>query len=1521
MRKLLLLILTLFIANMAVMAGRVSEAEALQKAQQFMQGKNFVQKQLRRAPSLDASKNAYYVFNAENSGGFVIVAGDDRMPDILGYSEKGTLNIDSVPDGLRWLLGYYEDIAKRTNGNSKAIAKTKRTERAPISPLIATEWGQDYPYNLQCPTIGSSQCITGCVATAMAQIMNYCQWPEGETTSIKGFTSYSNKINLPELEPTTFNWNYMNVSEISKLMRYCGQAIEMDYGLNTSGTFSENAAYTLVQNFGYDSNIKIVYQQDYTDEDWETLMYQELDAKRAVLFSGTSASGGVGHAFIIHGYDTGHFYINWGWEGLDDGYFMLTGLTPDGSDFSYYQSAVIGIQPPGGVRNQPEHPIVSVTQLWSPVDVLYNWRDENGCFNDFEVSPCVKSSCTDQPVLLALGLYNENGLQKVLCSESHTFTDNEEYDYWVTLSMDNSIADGDYYIYPISRRSDAEEWLQDTRADVNCLKVSIHDNLRKIQLFKKHVKVFDPNNRLRNYVAIYNNDGVYYDLYVEAGKNRAMVIPANGGYKGDIVIPDYVTYEGVEYSVYEASRLAFDCCQELTSLSTSMTNAPIISNCPLLTKLDLREGVKIFNGIMGCNLLEQVDLPQSVESAQAYFPYCPKLATLKFKNQEMLTLRNWDFQSSNSITDIYFYQTTPPSLQYQDGDVEPIPGVTIHVPRGTLTSYENSIWKQFELIDDISVEYGGHKIYWSYCQSTTPPGGRSLELMDERGLDREFAIRVPAELMKAYKGCKISAIQFYTLWSDMDLADYVFVTKPGVDYLSKQNAEPERESWVTTQLSNPVTIDGDELYVGIGRRDNLRISYSTDDFEVDKDILCMRTMNPNNKIVDETKPIGVWESAQNTSPVCLRFLIEGDELPYDLHLNGVKTEGKKLYATIFSRTPDYVDSFTLNWELGNGEKGSQIITSGLVPNGQGEYAIDLPANLKGFNHDIQFEIADINGKPDAIPENSNKAYSIELQPETTYPRMAVMESLTGTWCGFSPRGIVAMQLLKQKYGERYIPIAVHYANEECGVFDIMNLPAYECPVLASTSVPMCTLNRGKWCDPYTGFSGVPYQGIIDDMNAIMEQKAPAALGVETRWLGADKTSIEITTSTIIGGDDDHLPYQLGYVILENGLHGDGEEWNQSNGFHNWADGVWYDPNLMPYVDMPEQLTNMKYNYVPVAAWGTFKGLEGTVPESVIGGEIYGHTFNANIAGNTHIQNKDSLSVVVLLLNKNTGAIINATQCKVGESSEIPAPIKKVTITANSYTRAYGDNNPVFGYTSSNNDKFDGEPEITCKATITSPVGTYPIVIKQGTVSGIEDTYVNGTLTIEKAPLTITAKSYTITQGDALPTFDVEYSGFKNDETADVLNKKPVLTASVTSSSEPGTFDIVASGAEAQNYEISYVKGTLTINPGVYKLTYTVDGEVYKTYDVVYGTAITPETEPSKEGYTFSGWSEIPATMPAHDVTVTGTFTLDTGIEQIMSNANGDIMIFTIDGKRVDNLKKGMNVIRMKDGTTRKVVVK
>ena len=151
----------------------------------------------------------------------------------------------------------------------------------------------------------------------------------------------------------------------------------------------------------------------------------------------------------------------------------------------------------------------------------------------------------------------------------------------------------------------------------------------------------------------------------------------------------------------------------------------------------------------------------------------------------------------------------------------------------------------------------------------------------------------------------------------------------------------------------------------------------------------------------------------------------------------------------------------------------------------------------------------------------------------------------------------------------------------------------------------------------------------------------------------------------------------------------------------------------------------------------------------------------------------------------------------------------VTVTANSYTREYGEENPVFGFTATGA-ALDGTPEITCEATATSPVGTYPIVIKKGGVKNYNDTYVNGVLTITQAPLTITAGTYTKKQGEAMPTFAVTYSGFKNGETESVLTKQPVISCEATVASAPGEYPITVSGAEAQNYGISYVAGKLVV---------------------------------------------------------------------------------------------------------------
>ena len=235
---------------------------------------------------------------------------------------------------------------------------------------------------------------------------------------------------------------------------------------------------------------------------------------------------------------------------------------------------------------------------------------------------------------------------------------------------------------------------------------------------------------------------------------------------------------------------------------------------------------------------------------------------------------------------------------------------------------------------------------------------------------------------------------------------------------------------------------------------------------------------------------------------------------------------------------------------------------------------------------------------------------------------------------------------------------------------------------------------------------------------------------------------------------------------------------------------------------------------------------------------------------------------------------SAAQVKWSDMSFMVQVLSAVTIKADNKTRVYGEDNPEWTYTVTSGQVYgNGTPVVNCAATAASPAGSYDITVEKGTLQN-PATLTKGTLTITKAPLTITAGSYTMKQGDPLPSFDVSYEGFKNGETPSVLTTQPTISCSATSASAPGTYDIIVSGAVADNYDISYVKGTLTIEAGSFTLTYVVNGETYKTVSYNYGESITPESEPTKEGYTFSGWSGEPSTMPSEDVTVTGTFTVN-----------------------------------------------
>ena len=354
MKRLTILMLAALMGCMAIHAEEISQAQAFQKAQQFMPGKQFKQVDARRAP--DQAERPYYVFNAVNNGGFVVIAGNDLMPEVLGYAERGNLDLSKAPDNVKWLFDYYAEVANSlknvpANGDAvKRMAARRRTaaQRPELVALMNTQWDQAGKYQQHCPEIAGNKALTGCVATAMAQVVNFFQWPLNVVRESVGYTTNKDDDSKPQIDLETlparkFNWFNMSDDDIAWLMRYCGQSVLMNYNTDESTAYATSIPGALISVFNFSKAADLVERTEFTDEEWEQVLYHEIELGRPVIYSGYKDQSG--HTFVLHGYKDGQFYINWGWGGDYDGYFTLTALTPGTSDFTERQNAVVGVQP------------------------------------------------------------------------------------------------------------------------------------------------------------------------------------------------------------------------------------------------------------------------------------------------------------------------------------------------------------------------------------------------------------------------------------------------------------------------------------------------------------------------------------------------------------------------------------------------------------------------------------------------------------------------------------------------------------------------------------------------------------------------------------------------------------------------------------------------------------------------------------------------------------------------------------------------------------------------------------------------------------------------------------------------------------------------------------------------------------------------------------------------------------------------------------------------------------------------
>jgi len=1299
-------------------AQKVSESEAFQKAKEFMKEKHFsyaAKAQTRGLGGLGHS--AFYVFNADD-GGFVVVAGDERIPEILGYSDHGHLDVEKAPCGLKWLLGCYEQMAKDAAfKNVQPTRSVSRAAKAPVAPFVTTTWGQSTPYNAMCPKVDGARCVTGCVATAMAQIMNYYCWPNEVTKPIPAYVTQTNKISMPQLEPTTFTWGHLNKNQLSKLMLYCGQSVQMDYGPDASGAGSIDEA--LKRYFGYNENLRFVVRDDYSDEQWDEMLYEEIARKRPVYYSGYD--GVEGHAFVLCGYKDDHFYINWGWDGGADGYFILDGISPSVGAYNLGQGCVIGIKPDGTPSPVTYYPrrIVMEDKAWTSVglegryvigietikrlteefpdnfiaiethvsDPMEGAENYTYMIQKYGGSPCcyinrnayMGSYYEDiKPIVELLkdkadakveatAVYAKPDKSAITVKSETTFGFNgteEDFRLAFVLLEDHVgpyVQDNSLYSNP-SAPDNPDDWLnywvhQDSQVEM------LFDNVaRGIYGDAQGIKGSLPSTieKDKTYQYEYTFNVPKKDDFVGTGWN---VKPFNSdNFRVVALLIDKSTGEIMNASQTEISfddsvnNLSFEFRNDGKRLSSGETlswksKGKAEDHLNMGTNL-VSDGLKLctFNGKQASGTATMEILTNTLGTSNLTWGMGGNTITMTGSSQ------NISFTTgSTGKLDVQF---TANEIQ-QFGELEAKLTATINGVSQTVNI--KFVHKQADAQYGRGIELAEGQSWWNNAVvnfDESPVG-----YMQGTGREERYsaATYIPAHLF-GNTVPTIDGISFFGSTTGLANIEVWISTHlplegetPDIATYSFPDEEFILEKFNDVVFHQTHEIPGEGVYVG----------YSFDVVE-------MNTLRSATPVLfsEKTRDNALWFKTESKPNWIDRF----DDLQGNLQLrilfgNGVikkNAVGIKTIEPVFALTNT---THRLLFELAN-EGSNQVNSLDLEIEG-GKDLIGVPNMIPGYYQYYEMNvntgsiaefqnrkltITKVNGVPN---ESENKSAIIPFYiSDKNEPSKVVLEEFTGTWCGYSPAANLALDAYKEEFGDQLIIINAHHGrtdeeDPENNAVDPMELAEYaELYNLSGGRYPSCTLNRiPRWGDEYSYYPLYEGEGkgtfnLNVNIAKILAKPMPAAIEVGAEWADGLKNTINISMRTTFELNATELPFQIGYVLLEDGMSGKGEEWAQAN-MYSGIESIG-DRALEALTQLPASITGQIYNNVAVAAWSPYKGVDGSLAGPYAVGKSIDGSFTADITGNQHIQNKENLSVVALLVNKEDGTIINAAKCKIGD---------------------------------------------------------------------------------------------------------------------------------------------------------------------------------------------------------------------------------------------------------------------------------
>ena len=1544
MKRLIILMLVGLSGIFTAQAEPITREQAQQKAERYLQGRTGSRKlapvvsSRKLAPrrgAAAASPETYYAFNRGESEGFVLVAADDRIEPVLGYTDDGEFDYNAIPDNMRTWLDAQERYVRYLQEHPDYATATVPVHDA-IPEMLTTRWNQGAPYNDLTPRKSNGAATaTGCVATAMAQVLYFQRSKSVEElqATIPAYTTGTQQLaveSIPEGSP--IDWDNMldtyggsatglQKQAVAQLMKYCGAAVHMDYD-DSSGAQPGEVPGAINTYFGY-TTARIVWQSNYNEVSWDALLYNELANGRVAYLGGYNPN--AGHAFVCDGYDGNHcFHINWGWGGSSNGWFLLTALTPgqqgiggseDGSGYTDGQNAVIGCEPTD-YRNK-ELPIANATVKKL---CLENWdTDGNGKFTYGEAAAVTDLGTVFKGAAITTfaELYYFTGLTTIGASafEGCTRLNTVKFPKKLTVIGDNAFS--------------------------GCTA------LKTLTLPNGITTLGD--NAFKGCRLLPNLE--FPDGVTAIGSNAF-----NG----------CTTFTALTFpnALQEIGAGAFGGCTKVTSITVTTPSpqdmtvgADIFRNESGAgpdyekTMLYIPQGTRSFLSQTEpwknfSNIIEQRDIAHgrfgTLEINKDFFIYNVATGRYLSKGEAYGTQSivseepmRYQFKRSASMAAGTYYLTSSDTGKtgtllfrtWSDGNVGS--GIAACFVDGTLSSNgTNAYWTVTEVRDGIytlqtaptqshydaalylgvdpnhdsgaatptygaysDVSYADHQRGCEWRLVPYDADDYNLYLASqqlEKLLAKAKTAKAKMEAEQAVYDNTESSIDevneaCYKLRQKLNLINFADATVRSI-CLAQWDADMDGE----LSLAEAAKVTD----FGVAFQNNTKIT-SLEDLQYFTSVteIAANTFQKCTSVTTVTLPPALTTINNYAFNQCTKLtsIILPENVRYigtgaftvcpaltEVTVAAAKPSDIRVVNTIFSSS--YLSKATLYVPFGTKELYADAtpwkafgeikevrthLKAGFSP---------VEVNVQGYLYNLGTQRYAARGEAygtQAVAAESGLVYQFKKTSRENVYGLASTESKpylfrtsSDSKIGTGVKGCFADAESLTSAGYWHLMPA---EGAEENVFTLQ-VPETDATYTEGEYLGVQTNHASDFTSPTYGlYWDVSLASVGENCHWAFIRKADVdamnafnALGDELKALlaKADARAIDVTAERAVydtptaTADDlqtaiDAVQEKLGFIVFadERARQQCINEWDTNHdGYFSLEEAaavtdlgqIFYSVSSMKSIDELRYFTGIQE--IPENAFrGSTALMSLYIPAGVktIGANAFTSCSSLRYMAVLSETVPDASAVT---LSKSITAFVPAamTEAYAAAAKWNALTLEEYTgvptVTSTDASREYGRSTSSFKYLVSGA-PINGVPTQSCDVTTTTPAGDYPIVIQPGTITSRGLVCQNGTLTIAKAPVTVTALSYTRKMGEPNPEFEVKYSALRNRETIEVFNTLPTVTCEATPDSPYGDYEIVVSGAEADNYEFTYVNGTLTIEPPVGIAGVKADGTPETIYNL------------------------------------------------------------------------------------------